>query len=111
MTEYKPKPLKKPWLAAFLNALPIFGLGYLYVGHWTAALSVFGLQILGPMVLSAAGLHEYRGTFVVILWFISIVDAHRRAKIHNRFIQIELDARTRFAIPANEQPDSSKGKT
>jgi len=73
--------LKRPWLAALLNACPTpLGIGYIYLGDWPRFFSVVGLQIFGPMLLAFLGFRTYSPYLLFILWLGSIIDAYNKAQ-------------------------------
>ncbi len=75
--------MRNAWLAAVLNVIPIFGMGYLYAGHWGRFLVVISLQLFSLMPLAALGLRRYNTIFLVLVMILSVVDAYRIVKADN----------------------------
>lgn len=74
--------MKSPGVAALLNAFPlVLGLGYIYLGLWRRFAVSFGLQIVLGLIV-ARGAREL-AVGLTLLWFGSILDAHKQAKALN----------------------------
>jgi hypothetical protein len=83
-TRGRPISMKKPWLAALLNAvIPVmFGIGYMYLGLWGRwAVAFFGLQIAAVMFLDGMGAGPLpRDVLLLVVWVATIFDGYNQAK-------------------------------
>ncbi len=78
--------MKRPWLAALLNAWPLpLGVGYLYLRRWGRfAVSFAGLQIVGMTAVLMLFGSDILNLFTGAIWIGVIVDGYLVARSINK---------------------------
>lgn len=79
--------MKRPWLAALLNAWPMpLGVGYLYLKRWGRfVVSFLGLQVVAMTVVRMlVGGGEVLNLFTAAIWIAVIVDGYLVARRMNK---------------------------
>jgi hypothetical protein len=78
--------MKRPWLAALLNAWPLpLGVGYLYLRRWGRFIvSFLGLQIAGMTAVLIVFGSDVLNLFTGAVWIAVIVDGYLVAKRVNK---------------------------
>jgi len=77
--------MKRPWLAALLNAWPLpLGVGYLYLRRWGRfAVSFVGLQIAGMTAVLMLFGSDVLNLFTAAVWIAVVVDGYLVARSTN----------------------------
>jgi len=81
--------VKRPWLAALLNAWPLpLGVGYLYLKRWGRfVVSFLGLQVVAmTAVLMLVG-SDFLNLFSAAIWIAVIVDGYLVARRMNKALE------------------------
>ena len=81
--------MKRPWLAALLNAWPLpLGVGYLYLKRWGRfVVSFLGLQVVAmTAVLMLVG-SDFLNLFSAAIWIAVIVDGYLVARRMNKALE------------------------
>jgi hypothetical protein len=98
--------VKRPWLAALLNAWPLpLGIGYLYLRQWARfVLSFLWLQVIAQtVVLMLLGRGELLNLFIAVVWIAVVADGYLLAQRMNRTLEA-----TGAVAPPNEENRASE---
>lgn len=85
--------VKRPWLAALLNAWPLpLGVGYLYLKRWERfVVSFLGLQIVAMTAVRMLLGNDFLNLFSAAIWIAVIVDGYLVARRMNQRLAVTAE--------------------